>query len=245
MVRAYDCRESEDNFGSNPQPQQKANRILPELAFEALEAQKAPSLRGLSKSYATAIEDLCVTLKMMGVLTYDVNTHPIAIAWAGRLAQLSCLGVNDQKYFEWALEECAKLAKDNPGGVSCYSCPVAHKLRATHRLWCPTWIGSERGPIDICEEHARTFKEDKNPSAKNGSWHWGEDADKAFKSVVLNIHKDDDRFYNAKNMAENGSKVGEQTYVVDGEVWLVASYNVLHLGKWPDVKETFPKLFTV
>lgn len=115
---------------------------------------------------------------------------------------------------------------------------------ATLRLWCPTWIGSERGPRDLCAECAWVFQPERNKHAVGGSWHWGSEADWAYQSVELNLPHNDPRYPQACRMAQQGTPVGEQTYVVDGKVWLVVSFNVLRLGDWPDARELFPELFS-
>lgn len=140
----------------------------------------------------------------------------------------------------------------------CYKClhqvPASDnkKTEATKRVWCPTWLGSQRGPMDVCDECAKTFQPEHNHFSCNGSFHWGEDADKAFKQVEQNIPSNDARYENAVGMAVNGTKLHKHRvwpgvngglYVVDGKVWLVASYNVLCLGNLDDARETFPKLF--
>jgi hypothetical protein len=117
------------------------------------------------------------------------------------------------------------------------------EAEATLRLWCPTWVGCEKGPRNLCAECAKNFQPEHNRNAEGGSWHWGEQADAAFTSVVAFFPNTDPRYVNAKGMAENGTKVGDRTYVVDGEVWLIAAMTAVHLGKWPDVRDTFPKLF--
>lgn len=119
---------------------------------------------------------------------------------------------------------------------------------ATKRLWCPTWLTSEKGPIDLCEECAKTFMpEHNNTGASDGSWHWGDEADAAFASVELNVPYTDEHYENAKRMAMNGTKVAnigsDGVYVVDGKAWLVARFNVLRLGDFGVALERFPKLF--
>jgi hypothetical protein len=140
----------------------------------------------------------------------------------------------------------------------CHNCQhqvpsTANKLTpATKRVWCPTWLGSQRGPINVCEECAKVFTSENKYSRRNeGSFHWGDDADKAFAAVELNLPKEDGRYENARGMAINGTQIArhirmdrdEGLYVVDGKVWLVAHYNVLRLGSMDDARATFPKLF--
>ena len=51
---------------------------------------------------------------------------------------------------------------------------------ATEILWCPTWISAGRGPINVCANHAKGFKPEFNPHAKDGEFYWGNDAQAAY-----------------------------------------------------------------
>lgn len=60
---------------------------------------------------------------------------------------------------------------------------VPCKNEATEVLWCPTWITSNEGPMNLCEHHAKNFKPEHNPMANGGDWHWGADAYDTFQRV--------------------------------------------------------------
>jgi hypothetical protein len=127
--------------------------------------------------------------------------------------------------------------------MTCDNCRP-DKNAATRRLWCPTWIGAEKGPINLCDSHAENFQPEHNYNATGGSWHWDADADIAFKQVELFVSDpNSDRFANAKGMIANGRKVGDKIYVVDGKVWLLASRHIACLGDYFVAKDIFPTLF--
>lgn len=123
------------------------------------------------------------------------------------------------------------------------------RIKATKRLWCPTWLDCENGPIDLCEHHAGVFQVENNPNANNGSWHWGEEADKAFQSCEAFFPRNDERNQNIKGMLANGTKINHHLTVVDGKVWLtnkaigIDEEWYVRLGDYPDVKDIFPALF--
>ena len=50
-------------------------------------------------------------------------------------------------------------------------------------VWCPTWINAGEGPMPVCDEHARSFKPEFNPYAKNGEFYWNADANEAFARI--------------------------------------------------------------
>lgn len=52
---------------------------------------------------------------------------------------------------------------------------------SVRRVWCPTWTTADKGPMNFCEAHARMFMPSFNENAKDGVFHWGEDADMKFK----------------------------------------------------------------
>lgn len=225
-------------------------KTLKELAADALSVQNTSNPLGVSKGYAQALSDLNAALKEEGLdnSTYALANHSVNRMWVSKLADMAGMSFDDdgEKLIN-AINECQNLAQPelvNAPFPICNNCKSGQKKKATKRVWCPTWIGSEKGPIDVCAEHAANFTPEGNPHGRGGSFHWGEEADKAFKSVVQNFPRSHDNYENAKGMAENGTVVGEKTYIVDGWAWLVASYNVLNLGSWPEVKEVFPKLFS-
>lgn len=51
---------------------------------------------------------------------------------------------------------------------------------ATTRVWCPTWITAEDGPLHVCEKHARTFQPEHNENARRGTFYWDDEADRAW-----------------------------------------------------------------
>lgn len=51
---------------------------------------------------------------------------------------------------------------------------------ATTRVWCPTWITAEDGPLHVCEKHARTFQPEHNENASRGTFYWDDEADRAW-----------------------------------------------------------------
>lgn len=53
------------------------------------------------------------------------------------------------------------------------------QTEASLKVWCPTWIGAEKGPMRFCAKHAENFTE-KNPHANINAFYWGEEADKAY-----------------------------------------------------------------
>jgi hypothetical protein len=65
------------------------------------------------------------------------------------------------------------------GAQSFVDCPN----EATHRVWCPTWLSAEKGPIDICEKCSRIFDPMHNKYATDGTFYWGANADKQFKGA--------------------------------------------------------------
>jgi hypothetical protein len=74
--------------------------------------------------------------------------------------------------------------------MKCQSCDChgegGYKLcqeTAAHRVWCPTWLSAEEGPMSLCERHARNFMPEHNKNAANGVFYWGEEADKAWHAA--------------------------------------------------------------
>lgn len=130
---------------------------------------------------------------------------------------------------------------------------MQHKCQnqATRRVWCPTWVNANEGPMDLCEEHCSTFDETKNPRATSGSFFWGDAADEAFSDVELFIPRTDERFKNAENMLMAGKVVSGQRIgmlskvisVVDGKVWLGNYFMISRLGDLEAVRERYPKFF--
>lgn len=125
-------------------------------------------------------------------------------------------------------------------------------LPAEFRVWCPTWVSADKGPIDLCYECYKVFSPGINPHAADGHFFIGDLADAAFRTVEAFIPRADPRYTNAKGMLENGAHVrgpkhihifSSSTFIVDGKVW-VASYQLLaRLGDYADVKARMPKLF--
>ena len=67
-------------------------RTIRELAKEAIEVQNASNLSGVVHSFAKAMTDLREAANVEGwASTEKINTHPIAIVWAGKIADLSGL----------------------------------------------------------------------------------------------------------------------------------------------------------
>ena len=67
-----------------------------------------------------------------------------------------------------------KMCNQNP-------CP----REAAERVWCRTWIGAERGPIDVCSECAKVFKPEHNKHCQSSlDFHWGADADWAYHELA-------------------------------------------------------------
>ena len=124
---------------------------------------------------------------------------------------------------------------------------------ATTRLWCPTWLDADKGPRVFCDEHAKTFKRDTNPNLRPGSFHWGDDADKAFAKLERFIsYRDETLYNNARGMVENGTPIYPDkektisrrgTYIVDGKLWLITYYHVSCLGDHVEARVVFPHLF--
>jgi hypothetical protein len=75
--------------------------------------------------------------------------------------------------------------------MKCESCDLAPNLsrfipcknESVTVLWCPTWTTASGGPMHICEQHARNFKPEFNPHAKDGAFYWGDDAYNQFNAV--------------------------------------------------------------
>lgn len=114
-------------------------------------------------------------------------------------------------------------------------------VEATKRVWCPTWLGSQNGPIDVCEPCAEKF------AASEGSWHWGTEADATFASVRFNVPHTNRRYQSIRNtVIARGTKISgcdeEGVYVILGRAWLVATYNVMMLGNLCEVRKRFPAL---
>jgi hypothetical protein len=125
--------------------------------------------------------------------------------------------------------------------------------QATHVVWCPTWIGTDKGPIGYCDKDVKVFTE--NEHAKSGQFFFGQEAHDRFNSVEAFIPSSDPRFMNALGMVRNFTILKQSSlhctaYVVDGKVWLFNDWAnssnfslLMRLGSWPDVREEYPKLF--
>lgn len=119
---------------------------------------------------------------------------------------------------------------------------------ASVRIWCPTWVTSHNGPQNFCDHHSKPFR-----TSETGSFFYGDDADRAYMSVVQFILRSDDRYSGTKGMLMNGGHISgghggimsPGLFVVDGETWLLTYYFAIHLGKYPEVKEMFPKLWNM
>ncbi len=130
--------------------------------------------------------------------------------------------------------------------------PLRHAPRqGTRRLWCPTWYGAEKGPIDVCEEHAKTFMPEHNPYHSGGSFHWADEADRAFAFCEAFFPVGDERGENIRGMlaGAHSSRAARDVFVVDGKAWLrcqgmgLATEHYVRLGEHAAARELFPVLF--
>lgn len=78
-------------------------KSLQELAQEALQVQDACNLSGVAYGFARAMKDLCTHVTG----TDARNTHPIAILWASKIADLT--GVESSSGI--AYSRCLDLAE--------------------------------------------------------------------------------------------------------------------------------------
>ena len=126
------------------------------------------------------------------------------------------------------------------------------KKQAMFRLWCPTWITANEGPRNLCSDCAKAFQVAHNPMAAGGSWHWGDNADKAFKQIKQYIPCHDPRFHNVCGLVKiagthlrdhvSGAGSVYLMYVVDENVWIIMSYAIINLGRLNEAKDIFPEL---
>ena len=56
---------------------------------------------------------------------------------------------------------------------------------ADEKVWCPIWVSAGRGAFHLCSHHAKNFKPEFNPHAKDGEFFWGDAADEAYKRIGL------------------------------------------------------------
>jgi hypothetical protein len=66
-----------------------ATRTLAQLAQEALNVQDACNLTGVVHGYSRALSDLRTHAEAGGHGTDWINRHPIAVAWADKIASLT------------------------------------------------------------------------------------------------------------------------------------------------------------
>lgn len=112
----------------------------------------------------------------------------------------------------------------------------------TQTIWCPTWVSSDQGPLNFCDEHSQIFI-----NSSKGAFFFGEDATKEFDSVVKFIKRNDPRYESVKGMLMNGLHVSgglggmfsPGVFVVDGECWLLTFELAIHLGKYDDVGQRY------
>lgn len=91
----------------------KDTRTLAQLAQEALDVQDASNLSGVVHGWSRSISRLRELLPDVG--TEKINTHPINVLWADKVAHLTLtqdfMG-NIWKRVEVAWDECKQLAAD-------------------------------------------------------------------------------------------------------------------------------------
>jgi hypothetical protein len=76
------------------------NRTLKQLAKEAYDVQDACNLSGVALSFGKALSDLR-DLRPANEGTDWLNTHPIAILWADKIASLTGIQtIGDQRVFD-------------------------------------------------------------------------------------------------------------------------------------------------
>lgn len=112
--------------------------------------------------------------------------------------------------------------------------------KATVRLWCPTWIGAEKGPMFVCETHANVFRPEENENAGNGLFYWGADADFAYQRAqgFYRSHDADEReqYFRLHAMIKRvGTHVFGHYYAVDGRMWAATMFGVVNVGPYYDV----------
>lgn len=84
-------------------------RSMKVLAREALDVQNACNLSGVAKSFANATSDLWDHARAEGHGTEWVNTHPVSVLYADKLASLT--GGGDAITFNKAYDACDGWAK--------------------------------------------------------------------------------------------------------------------------------------
>lgn len=87
-------------------------RTLRELAREALAVQNACNSLGISKSFATSLQELSDRLRADGLPadTAAICRHPIHRLWASKVHDLAGMGLSDLSLYAEALGECQRLA---------------------------------------------------------------------------------------------------------------------------------------
>lgn len=137
--------------------------------------------------------------------------------------------------------------------MRCQCGQIGCNQEATVKIWCPTWLDANRGPIYRSAPHARVFTDNAE-----GAFYYGDEADQKFRLVEAFIPVTDERFRNVLGMLKNGQHVAgnqlgkraelsssmfhESLHIVDGKLWLVTSYLASRLGDHVEAKAAFAKL---
>lgn len=134
--------------------------------------------------------------------------------------------------------------------MKCQSTSLVHgfiqkcKNEAVTRVWCPTWIGAEDGPLNVCDTHLAIFDK-RNPFAPEGAFFFGDNAQKVFESVTF--VKEIDEL--AQQLKERGTTtIHPLVMVLDGNAYLLKVcrpyYNrtIVILGEIEAAKVQFPTL---
>jgi hypothetical protein len=94
-------------------------RTISQLAQEAIDVQNACNPLGISKGYATALQELADNLRQQGLPsdTKAICEHPINKLWVSKIHDLAGMGISDatnghlEYYYGQAYDACQLLAR--------------------------------------------------------------------------------------------------------------------------------------
>jgi hypothetical protein len=87
---------------------------MQDLALEAVSIQNTCNVLGLSKGYATALQDLEDQLRgwdHWSLSTKEISNHPINRLWVSKLHDLAGMGLSDTERYGEAYRWCQDVAR--------------------------------------------------------------------------------------------------------------------------------------
>jgi len=85
---------------------------MQQLAVEAIQIQDASNPLGLTKGFATALQELrdCLAADGLPNDTNAIRSHPIHRLWASKIHDLAGMGLSDTDCYGEAYAACRELA---------------------------------------------------------------------------------------------------------------------------------------